>query len=1518
MHAIPWVKEEEHNGSGKNPTLVEPGVSCSRGDAAVQESDNSSSLDSLAARVKTLLEDERPVLHAAQILQSAEEEEKKVRAWVKMKLAAHSPDSVPDLNEEDRLMLEAIKKEHFLSARRAEISKDQLWGNGCKRISSHSPIQKLNPWPSKLLSTNELHQTHSPEVDVVQADTALPGGTDTALPGDPETKSLNSISSLVCNQLQAHSDNPSDSTQNSYAPSCNDTNVRLMGLTEAINIEETSISSVAPLTADSSSTETTTQITSITFASRKRSPSSISPVSCAGLTEAVPGGLSPLEAQSVNAEQVKPSKQQLETPKLATTASPAVTHALEKDAGVSSSRDHHRHVAIAINGDESHQEKFIVSAEDFQTRSAEQRVRSVVGNCEEDWATSPVATRLKKHDRPTGGGDEKEFNPEETMTGLPPSLNPPEQKTDGCPQDQLTEDLDGFVHMPKPFITESEESVLTRGDKFTFDLFSWRAGDANTRNIGLLPTSSSDQVALIMPVSPSSPTRKALSGVHITLSPRRIDLDLQSQTNSGTEMRQVDALKTGPHQTALSAPGLSLEATSKLKPTELSPKSQDSAYFLRTAASPDSRIRHSNVPVVAKLAPHRSWVLAEGRQNCPVHDQGCARVLGSGEQHLEDNYKITASSQTERLSSDAITQITTESPEKTTYSAEIFVGTDGVSTPRPPQQKSHSVPSTSAPALNQVSILNREAGKPLLLPYKPPGSSEMYYVPCPKETLRLSRIRSETTVESTHSGSNDAVPPEFPAQVLGSRSENPPAAVAIKHREGIYSKRAAPKIAWTDGKTATQESGKVHAKNRNPLESVKTTHSVFRSAQFYLHQPVPLQHEIDFLAGNEALGPYPESGHSEPASRDFFQYKEMPEKSRTPFSLRWQRGEEKFSPLTAEPDYSLVEDSRLSEAFERDSVRKELAQREARQTGHKVVKDLPLPSSQMTSPKLKQVAPLPVKQSVPFTASLDELWSKYLERQRQHQQQHPGGSSRQELSLVERLDRLARLLQNPVRQSLMSARERKSTVQEERRRKEPKKVRTQGKATHKGTLASHRSARGAEESPESTSNEQLLKSRQHKSGAAPAAGSSSRNLEEQNSEMPSDTSSELRTAQDSSVLTDINTSESDMATQAETETATQTEESVSVSTIDTARLIRAFGHNRVQVSPKLSQLYSTITLQKTRSETWAKGSRKAMAADYPKAVQVTDSVFSSDSISTVTSSRGPSPALSNKRNKRMLNKAVQAGDLEIVNSATKKNTRDVGLTFPTPTSSQVRLQGALLNGTEPDGFVSGSKGTQKRLPGSFLAERPRKSKLQWLQEDLKSNSKQGDGSNFIPDSNPSWFEPVTSAKPWREPLREKNSQEDHGGLQVRLTAPARDIENKPPPPFVKLTLQDALALRRPDFISRSGERVKRLKLIMEERKLQSMLQSEREELFNPPEERRVYRNAGCLLPNRDYRAIQRRAISKSEMVQRSKRIYEQLPEVRKRREEEKRKSDYSTYRLKAQLYKTKITNRILGRKVPWE
>ncbi|NXB81126.1 ALMS1 protein, partial [Donacobius atricapilla] len=128
------------------------------------------------------------------------------------------------------------------------------------------------------------------------------------------------------------------------------------------------------------------------------------------------------------------------------------------------------------------------------------------------------------------------------------------------------------------------------------------------------------------------------------------------------------------------------------------------------------------------------------------------------------------------------------------------------------------------------------------------------------------------------------------------------------------------------------------------------------------------------------------------------------------------------------------------------------------------------------------------------------------------------------------------------------------------------------------------------------------------------------------------------------------------------------------------------------------------------------------------------------------------------------------GDLEIVSSATRKHTRDVGVTFPTPRSSQ-----------QPPGLGQGRPGAagawqQQRARPDTWTRRDRLHLLQgtpWLvpAEDLKCESRKENQSSAIPGPGPAWFEPWSGRKPWREPLREKNWEEQPRLGQGAAAAP---------------------------------------------------------------------------------------------------------------------------------------------------
>ncbi|RVE56853.1 hypothetical protein OJAV_G00210540 [Oryzias javanicus] len=91
----------------------------------------------------------------------------------------------------------------------------------------------------------------------------------------------------------------------------------------------------------------------------------------------------------------------------------------------------------------------------------------------------------------------------------------------------------------------------------------------------------------------------------------------------------------------------------------------------------------------------------------------------------------------------------------------------------------HHRGATAPPPLSQQT-----PAVPVLRPYKPPGSDELFYMPD-----REASASPVSTMESSHPGSDDAVPPPFGSDILGQQDPGLEAGVTFRHAEGIYSKR---------------------------------------------------------------------------------------------------------------------------------------------------------------------------------------------------------------------------------------------------------------------------------------------------------------------------------------------------------------------------------------------------------------------------------------------------------------------------------------------------------------------------------------------------------------------------------------------------------------------------------------------------------------------------------------------------------------------------------------------------------
>nr|XP_030733445.1 Alstrom syndrome protein 1 isoform X9 [Globicephala melas] len=1075
--------------------------------------------------------------------------------------------------------------------------------------------------------------------------------------------------------------------------------------------------------------------------------------------------------------------------------------------------------------------------------------------------------------------------------------------------------------------------------------------------------SAPNQCTVVTSASTPPSNRKALSCVRITLCPKT-----PSKLDSGTLDKRFHSLhpasKTRMNsefnsdlQTISSE---SLEPTSKLLTSKPVAQDQESLGFLGPKSSPDFQVVQSPLPdsdIISqdlKTIPFQNNQIVTSRQTqVNISDlEGYSNPEGTPVSAVRSpkETKTPFSPFSGKLSSDAVTQITTESPRKAMFSSEIFVNAEdrGHDIPELSTRKLGKVPVKfpSSSSVQQITVPHGTDGQPLLLPYKPSGSTKMYYVPQLRQIPSSLDSKSDTTIESSHSGSNDAIAPDFPAQVLGTRDDDLADTVNIKHKEGIYSKRVVTKASLSMGKKpfqkdnadaqvqvlttgdedlsdknqkkeiyseravteasrseekeslqkditgssaaaaseqsaqlqdtkivslpdtkATKQKEEIHSKRTVPKEGwpeekkslqidiaesrchsefENTTHSVFRSAKFYFHHPVHLPSDQDFC--HESLGRRVFMSHS---WKDSFQHHPDKQREHTCLPSSYQ------NVAKTKSDYTTIESL---------SINVNLENKEVKHTTKSQARDFLKYDKQVND--LKRDHKATPELTAQHTVSLNELWNRYQERQRQ--QKPPEFSAKKELSLVERLDHLAKLLQHPITHFLQPSESTqddskgKQDVKEWSGRQQQQKNKLQKKKQYKSLEKCHRNT-GDLKKNKILSTHQAGRSNQIKIEQIKFDKYILRKLP--GFHYINNTSSDSRHSEESELLTDTATNILSTTTSVESDILTQTDKEVtlherssSISTIDTARLIHAFGHERVCLSPRRIKLYSSITDHQRRYlEKRSKKNKKPLNTGYPqitsehtrrKHVQVTDHI-SSDSVSSSTSSFwSSSSTLCNKQNVHMLNKGIQAGTLEIVNGV-RKHTRDVGMTFPTPSSSEARV--------EEDSDVtswSEEKIEEKRLLTSYPGDRKlRKNKqscwegVSWFVpvENVKSGPKKENLPKFH-GPGVSWFAPVTNTTPWREPLQEQNWQGQHVDSHSSLAGPGRD----PLKPFVRATLQESLQLHRPDFISRSGERIKRLKLVVQERKLQNMLQSEREALFNTVREWQGHRDAMHLLPKRGF------------------------------------------------------------------
>ncbi|KFR10933.1 hypothetical protein N306_12721, partial [Opisthocomus hoazin] len=252
-------------------------------------------------------------MRATQILKSTDEEERKARAWVKLKLASRSQESVSELSEDEQRRIEEIKAELLLSAKKSAQAKDP-WPSVLEAASECSRSQEQDVEHFKASSDKRFQTDKQTEAirtkELVESSLrqAMPfhraDPTDCCLLQEMQFQTSRAVQTPVCNQYQTVAISHSDAVE-LHPPLQKEWDACTVRSAAASDMQtEVLLAAHKKGSVEECSEDMAKQITSVTFSSRKRLQSPLASVALSSsLTRDGLDGIMPLEADSASTEE---------------------------------------------------------------------------------------------------------------------------------------------------------------------------------------------------------------------------------------------------------------------------------------------------------------------------------------------------------------------------------------------------------------------------------------------------------------------------------------------------------------------------------------------------------------------------------------------------------------------------------------------------------------------------------------------------------------------------------------------------------------------------------------------------------------------------------------------------------------------------------------------------------------------------------------------------------------------------------------------------------------------------------------------------------------------------------------------------------------------------------------------------------------------------------------------------------------------------------------------------------------